>query len=426
MSATKPIPTAPGLVLRIKGTDFGGWLSMRIRRDVEAAASTFECEVSERWPGRAQPWRITPGDPVEVLLDGELVLTGFVDAFSPSFDSRSHRVEVRGTSKTQDFFQSSADVDGGQFKGVNLKELAGRLAKPYGLSVDFRGPEGEARDVQLQQGESGYETVERLSRVQGVLVRDTPQGSLLFDRPGKNRAASALVQGKNILAARAELDWSDRFSTYTFKGQKQPADNPDEWPKADPPGNGRSARRGARVDLGDIDGGGDDVEAGGPGDTAVSVSGSATDKAVRRYRPLIVYGDNAMTEADAAQRALYEMRRRVGKSQKAEVTVQGWHQTPGGPLWHEGDMVAITAPWLGVDKELCIAAVEFSMDDNGRRTTLSLTLVDAFLPSADDLRAANKPASGADQDTKANFWKSAGQASDAVGPFASGYRFPGS
>src|SRR5262249_5059302 len=88
------IAIAKGLVLRIKGTDFGGWLTMRVRRDVEAAASTFECEVSERWPGRAEPWRITPGDEVSVLLDGELVITGYVDAFSPSFDATSHRVEV--------------------------------------------------------------------------------------------------------------------------------------------------------------------------------------------------------------------------------------------------------------------------------------------------------------------------------------------
>jgi len=140
-----------------------------------------------------------------------------------------------------------------------------------------------------------------------------------------------------------------------------------------------------------------------------------------------VYGDNAMTEAQAAQRAQYEMRRRVGKSQKAQVIVQGWHQTPGGPLWHEGDMVAITAPWLGVDKQLVIAAVEFSLDEGGRKTTLELTLVDAFLPSADDLRAADKPASGADADTKANFWKGARETvTSAVGPFAGGYRFPGS
>jgi hypothetical protein len=53
-----PLPASTGLVLRIQGTDYGGWTAVRVRRDLQAAPPEFGCEVSERWPGQTEPWRI--------------------------------------------------------------------------------------------------------------------------------------------------------------------------------------------------------------------------------------------------------------------------------------------------------------------------------------------------------------------------------
>src|SRR5215471_2031036 len=92
-STAPPLTSGPGLVLRIQGTDDGGWIAVRVRRDLQAASADFACEVSERWPGQTQPWRIAPGDPCVVLLDGEVVISSYVFGYAPSFDGHSHRVE---------------------------------------------------------------------------------------------------------------------------------------------------------------------------------------------------------------------------------------------------------------------------------------------------------------------------------------------
>jgi hypothetical protein len=36
-----PLSSGPGLVLRIRGTDYGGWTAVRVRRDLQAASAEF-------------------------------------------------------------------------------------------------------------------------------------------------------------------------------------------------------------------------------------------------------------------------------------------------------------------------------------------------------------------------------------------------
>src|SRR5262249_8845001 len=112
VTATRLTPpgSGSGLVLRIEGTDYAGRLAIRVRRNLEQGAAEFACEVTERWPGKAQPWPIKPGDACQVLLDGQVVVSGFVDVYAPSFDARSHRVEVRGRSATADAYDSSIEM----------------------------------------------------------------------------------------------------------------------------------------------------------------------------------------------------------------------------------------------------------------------------------------------------------------------------
>jgi len=397
VTATPLTNAGAGLVLRIQGMDYGGWTTVRVRSSIEEAAATFACDVSERWPGQAQTWQIAPGDSCQVLLDGQVVITGFVERYAPSFDARSHRVEVSGHSATVDASDSSITIDGGQLQNLTIEQVAERVLKPLGLKVTFNAPAGtKLGDVQVQQGETAYALLERLCRVQGVLVSDDEKGNVLFTRVGARRASGTLEQGTNIVAASAELDWSDRFAQYVIKAQKPNLDDEENFEV----GSGESE---------------DGDTAGSSGDTVTAPSGSAKDPAVKRPRTLIIYGDNVMDAADAAKRAEYEKARRIGRALRAHVTVQGWAQ-PGGALWRKGDMVPIKSEFLGLNQSLAIAAVEFLKDDSGTRTQLELTLPGAFMASAQEIDAAAKPAKGDDKDNKSNFWTGAKQS----GPDTSG------
>src|SRR5215475_11266181 len=102
------------VVVRIAGMDYGGWHAVSVLRGLEQASASFSCSLSERSSGiPLDPWRLRPGAPCSIYLDGELVITGYVDTYSPRFDANSHGVELRGRSRTADLVDSSAIVPGG-------------------------------------------------------------------------------------------------------------------------------------------------------------------------------------------------------------------------------------------------------------------------------------------------------------------------
>jgi prophage tail gpP-like protein len=87
----------------------------------------------------------------------------------------------------------------------------------------------------------------------------------------------------------------------------------------------------------------------------------------------------------------------------AEITVAGWRQGDGS-LWQPNQLVAVYAPWLGLDRDLLVSSVEFASDAHaGTTTTLQLVHPDAYLP---EQPAGDTVASGDTPDAKGNLWGS--------------------
>src|SRR5262249_41144636 len=147
-------------------------------------------------------------------------------------------------------------------------------------SADFVGPMPPVMDVQVQQGETAYALLERLARLQGLLLTDTAAGNLALTRVGTRRAVAALIQGDNILGASAEIDASQRHSQYIVKGQR--ANTDDRIDRKGTPGGVPSG----------------DQKGTAAGDTVRATIGAALDQIVGRYRPWLM---TAEMQADNAQ-----------------------------------------------------------------------------------------------------------------------------
>lgn len=385
-----------GVTLQVEGTNYAGWQTISVQRNVEQAASTFSATVSERWGGRSERWVIRPGARCSVLLDDDLVLTGYVDSYEPSFDAGAHMVAISGRSKTADFVDSSAIVPGGQFKQLTLVDIAQRLAAPFGLGVDVTDVAdqiaGPLSDVQIQQGETCHAVIERLCRMQGILVSDGPAGILRLTRAGRRRAAGAIVQGQNILSASATLDVAQRHSEYVVKGQRPNTDD-----REDGGGNDPVPVAGGRLVA---------SSGGGPaGPTVRACIGAAVDATIGRYRPWLVTAETIADDAACGQRAAWEARRRAGLGVRASVTVAGWRQFgTRGPLWDVNLLVPVVSAWLGIDRDLLISSVEYRKDDGGTTTALELTLPDAFAGEGEGEAGDSGTASGGDATGNADLW----------------------
>lgn len=439
MSDSRQVYTVPGFpldlemcTLEVDGQEYSGWQEIRVTRALDKASASFELQVSERWPIQdksPEPWKITPGKPCSIRFGDTVVLTGFVDSYVPSFASDNHEVRVTGRSKTLDFVDASVMEDGGQFKNMTLEAIVRRLVEPFQLEVvvdeSFKGG-AKIPEVQVQQGETCFELAEKLCRLQECLITDDPDGRIVLARAGAGKCSSTLKQGGNILLASSTNDHSQRFSEYVVKAQRPGGRTLD--------GTAEEGSDGPDKEDGDYGEGGDGEDGETPEErlrpvgyespalvrwrlrmreladrpravlrdfvearagskkkgknVLTQVGGAVKDPDITRYRPKVIVAESQADAADAAKRADWECRRRIGKALKAQISVVGWRQQDGR-LWLTNEMCKCEAPWLSLDRELVISQVEYTFGADGQVCNLELTLPDAFLP--EKVREPKKP-----------------------------------
>lgn len=321
--------------LKIDGVFYGGWKSLRVTRSIEQIAGTFDLEITERWPGNPIASPIKPGKRCQLLLDGEPVITGWVDLVAPDYDSNRHTIRVSGRDKTGDLVDCSAMHKSGQWANVTLLQLARDLLAPYDISVSVAAGvnAGSAfSSFNIQEGETVFECLDRAARMKALLLTSDALGNLVITRAGTLRSDYALVEGQNIKAARAEFSQKERFSRYQIKGQ------------------GRLGADGEQEHA--------------------AVTGVITDPAITRHRPLIVLAESHSNNTTLRDRAEWERNVRRGRGARGSITVQGWADL-GGALWQPNTLIPVTSPllWLKDAEPLLIVGCSYSLDEQGGTLT---------------------------------------------------------
>ncbi|MGL4710362.1 MAG: phage baseplate assembly protein [Aeromonas veronii] len=335
--------------LSIAGQRFEGWTEVSVTHSIEQVASNFTLALTDRWGVAMEPRPIRKGDSCIVSLEGHPLINGYINRSNPGYDAGQRRLSVSGRSKTADLVDCSADIDGGQFKGRSLLQIATALCKPLGVEVVNEVPEAAkplTTDWQLEPGESVFESLERAARFVRCLLIPDPQGRLVITRAGRSALPVQLVYGENILEADGQYDDSDQFSDYIVLGDS--AAGGDSWDELD----------------------------------AVAVTqtlGRVKDDTVRRYRPMVILAEDNLDAARATERAEWEMRRRRARANQVDITVAGWTMPGSNALWPLNHLVPVTCPWLNLQREfLLITALTFTKNGKGTRTTLTLMPKEGF------------------------------------------------
>lgn len=330
-----------GLELLVGARAYAGWKSISVQRSMEQCAGSFRLGVSERWNVLEPVQEVRAGQTCELQIDGETVITGYVDQVEMNIGYEDHAVELTGRDKTADLVDCSAIRKAGQWRGQHIEQITTELAKPFGVSVSAQVDTGKPlTSFALQEGETVFDAMARAARIRGLLLVTDGRGGLVITRAGTERIATPLVLGSNLLKASVKVDMRDRHSEYLLKGQ---APGSDFFNAA----------------------------------AAAHVFARAKDPGVGRYRPLIITADSPDIAATLAQRASWEANVRMAKSLAVEVTVQGWRHADG--LWMTNRLVHVDAQALHLADDLLIASVEYSLSEEGGTTTkMALTRADAF------------------------------------------------
>jgi prophage tail gpP-like protein len=332
-----------------------GWTNVRVSRGVERCPSDFEVSFTEPFDS-VDSVLVQPGDEVEVYFGSDLLLSGFVDRYMPSFNSREHIVRITGRSRCQDLVDCSAHWSGGQLLNMPLLQVAKNLCAVYGITVNLAPGANQGDPIpqlNIMVGEPIYDVLERLCRFRGLLLYDQPDGSLFLSGVGTQEdlgfptaigtkiASSALVQGVNVLSASALYSMDGRFSDYDAVYQ-----------------------------------GLDTCQDVGDGGNLIA---HVADGGVPRFRYRAIVSEHVIGGAIVAeQRAKWEMARRLGRSFQVRVTTDTWRDSDG-VLWTPNTGVNIDLPGLKLKPQTwLISDVTYKRNEGGTTADLVIMPPQAF------------------------------------------------
>lgn len=345
------------LALIHNGSEYRGWKGVSVTRSIESIAGQFTLDVSDRWADQEESWPIREEDVCTVAIDGVPVITGYIDRRTPSFDGSQISFSYSGKDRAAALVECSGIVTGAStagnkwtYRNVSVLEFCRAIAKPFGIAVRVQPGLTLAKVPQIvtHPGDSAFTMMSNAAKDDGVLLVSDGVGGVVITRAG-NARAQALIEGINVQSLSGEYDASERFYRYLIASQI-PVTGDDD---------------------GDDDGGGG----------SSNVIAEAFDPGVqRRERVKLIRPEKNYSAADAKRRADWEARTRAARAEKFQIGVRGWKQTFSDELWPINALVSVQIPRAGLNGDMLISQVQYTINGNGEATMIHVVRPDAFEP----------------------------------------------
>lgn len=383
------------------------WETLEVSMDLGSLAGIWKAELKlpVPLPAGAMP---CVGQSVRVDIHNQTVLRGWLEEINSRGDEDSLSVTVSGRDLAGDLVDCAAQAEGpGRMDRVKLEAVVGGLAKPFGLSVQRVVDTGEPFEVvAFDTSSRAIDVIEQQSRQRGVLVTSDGLGSILLTSPGRTRADEDLIfPGGNVQKVDARL--TQRFSDHIVKAQ------------------GRSRQRGTKAPLSPNLAAGSLARITGMGpyeERAVCQFGYCHDSGVGRYRPRVYLARTSSEQAPQQSRSGKELAlllqqsqrvRRPGYSQ-AQATTRpetaarqdgqpyslddqaAWRmrtsragatayvytvprlRTAASDLWRPNQIVHVKDAVYGLDGDMLISGITWSVSGSEESTRISVVPPDAY------------------------------------------------
>lgn len=174
------------VALSIDGVRFSAWTDVRIQRSVDAVTSvSFISPFDTENPQAVRKLRPFSYSAAALSIGGRLFFNGVLMNVQPYVTDKSSTITATCYSAAgvlNDVTPPPSDFPV-QYEGLNLRQIAERIAEPFGVGVVLNGDPGDSFDrVQLSPGQTCYDFLSKLSTQRGRTIRDDAQGNLVFYR----------------------------------------------------------------------------------------------------------------------------------------------------------------------------------------------------------------------------------------------------
>jgi prophage tail gpP-like protein len=351
--------------LKIDGSYFYGWKDVRVYKSMNNGSGGFSLSTSDRYPDAPEDWKLKIGSRCTIEIEGQTVLTGYIDDINTSYDYQNHTIDVIGRDNTCDLVDCNYPREK-TWKAQTLKKMVSDVCSTFGieLAIDKNDPKiasicnekFPADNITIQCSDTAYDFIVKLCQMKALLPICYGDGKLTIARAGSNGKALVPIQlGYNILTGKAEYSNKDRFSHYMVKGQSS-----------------------GKAMINTIK----DITA--PSNTAKYLL--SRDKDIKRYRPKVLTHDGNADDKSCKNFADWTRNSVAGNSRKFSYNLVEWIQGPSDKtgtrtIWQLNQLVQVDDPTLGIKSTLLINSIEFRCSDSeGTITTLGLVDPNTYTP----------------------------------------------
>lgn len=357
--------------LFVGGTLLSQFSKMSVDKSLDNFTGSFRFDVvdsDEYNIERSDAFPIQVGAECKIFVDGELLISGFIDAISGEYSARSHILHVIGRDKTSDLIDSHVGGGLNFSSNITLMQIIQRTIahlQIFDLTVENQVPDlkpftREDLDlIAVKPAKTAFDFIEMYARKRHVLLTTDNNGKIIITRNFDKRLNGALINEfsnplNNVLSARFNYDNSKRFNKYVMRSQKNPV---------------------PIIEF--VNSVNKDASSGVTAEDMASQDGTAFDDSIRQGRVFEKISESSTTSAQLKDRATWEGNIRRSRALTYMPTVQGFRINDD--LWQLNTLVQVTDFFAKINVLMLINRVTFNLDlDKGSTTTLELVDKDSY------------------------------------------------
>lgn len=332
--------------LKVNGITYDGFTSAVAKKSIREVSGNFAFQATS---SETKDFPITRMAEIEVYIDSDLIMAGFVDIITVDYSKGAHTLNIAGRSKTSVLIDSSVPGNRRFNSPIDLAQVASTIIQRLGSDIKVVNNVAALKKfetpLEAKVSQTAYQFLEEHARKSNVMLTSNAEGDLVIYQSNPEKIETILLHQKgnienNVLEASIKFDDSKRFSSYTVYSQKGD-------------GEGISNKNQA------------------------STVGIAKDTGALSVKQKIMVLESEGSIQDASNRAAWEANVRRAKATSHIYTVQGFYHSEG--LWDINQITRVVDDYATIDDDMLIDSVEYKYSINqGSLTKLGVVGPDAY------------------------------------------------
>jgi len=331
------------LTIVINNKNYAGIESAYIHKSMNSITGWFILTMENIFNNDADAFDIKIGDIIEIRIEDQSVINGYIDKLHFSYDDGSNDLTITGRDKTGDLIDCSYDNKINEWLNQSALNLLKNLCAPFGIDVFVDKSATTQANIKfdrfkVNEGEFVFDIIFEICNKIGVLPISMGDGKLTLTQSSSSVTDEVIEER---LKADLILSNENRFSDYIIKG---------------------------------IDGSTNDKNSA----DYISPYGTFQDPVISRTRPLVILADQPVSSKRCQEMARWEAKTRAGLSRVYLCTVAGWVRNDD-TIWDINSLVNIIDSILDIDDRLLISDINYILnEDDGEITELTFIDKDAY------------------------------------------------